>query len=81
MDGQKHELLTIINEESDRLNRLVGDAAEMARLDAGEVELRLEPHPIEDVIAAALDHCKSVARESRPCCASRRRICRRCAWT
>jgi two-component system sensor histidine kinase KdpD len=57
-EEQKHELLTIINEESDRLNRLVGEAGEMARLDAGEVELRLEPHPIEDVINASLEHCK-----------------------
>jgi two-component system sensor histidine kinase KdpD len=57
-DEQKQELLTIINEESDRLNRLVGEAGEMARLDAGEVELRLEPHPIEDVINASLEHCK-----------------------
>jgi two-component system sensor histidine kinase KdpD len=56
---QKHELLTIINEESDRLNRLVGEAAEMARLDAGEVELHLESHPIDDVIHAALDHCRN----------------------
>ena len=38
-DRQRQELLTIINEESDRLNRLVGEAGEMARLDAGEVEL------------------------------------------
>src|SRR5262249_31692817 len=30
------ELLTIINEEADRLNRLVGEATEMARLDAKE---------------------------------------------
>ncbi len=44
---QRRELLTIINEESDRLNRLVGEAAEMARLDAGEVELKLEPQPID----------------------------------
>ncbi len=58
-DAQKHELLTIINEESDRLNRLVGEAGEMARLDAGEVELKLESHPIEDVINAALRQCKS----------------------
>lgn len=58
-ESQKHELLTIINEESDRLNRLVGEAAEMARLDAGEVELKVEPHPIDDVIHAALEHCKS----------------------
>jgi two-component system sensor histidine kinase KdpD len=56
---QKSELLTIINEESDRLNRLVGEAGEMAQLDAGEVELRLEPHSIEEIIAAALEHCKS----------------------
>jgi two-component system, OmpR family, sensor histidine kinase KdpD len=56
---QRKELLTIINEESDRLNHLVGEAAEMARLDAGEVELKAEPHPIEDVIKAALEHCRT----------------------
>ncbi|MFZ0521318.1 MAG: DUF4118 domain-containing protein [Candidatus Acidiferrales bacterium] len=55
---QRQELLTIINEETDRLNRLVGEAGEMARLDAGEVDLRLESHPIEDVINAALTQCK-----------------------
>src|SRR6204780_2570760 len=59
-DRQRHELLTIINEESDRLNRLVGEAGEMARLDAGEVELELEPRPIEDVIAAALSKCPAL---------------------
>jgi len=59
-ENQRHELLTIINEESDRLNRMVGEAAEMARLDAGEVELKLEPLRIDEVINAALKHCKSV---------------------
>ena len=59
VEGQKQELLTIINEETDRLNRLVGEAGEMARLDAGEVELDLEPRPVQDVIGAALNHCKS----------------------
>ena len=58
-DSQKNELLTIINEESDRLNRLVGEAAEMAQLDAGEVALKIEPHPIRHVITAALEHCRS----------------------
>jgi len=56
--AQQQELLTIINEESDRLNRLVGEAAEMARLDAGEVELNVEPHPIDHVITAALERCR-----------------------
>ena len=59
VESQKRELLTIINEESDRLNRLVGEAGEMARLDAGEVELKVAPHPIDDVIHAALEHCQS----------------------
>ncbi len=59
-DQQRGELLTIINEETDRLNRLVGEAGEMARLDAGEVELRLESRPIEDVINSALDQLKGV---------------------
>src|SRR6266702_3403765 len=36
---QAHELLTIINEECDRLNHLVEEAAEMARLEAGEIDL------------------------------------------
>jgi two-component system sensor histidine kinase KdpD len=57
-DRQRQELLTIINEETDRLNRLVGEAGEMARLDAGEVELELEPRPIEDVITAAMSKCQ-----------------------
>jgi two-component system, OmpR family, sensor histidine kinase KdpD len=57
-EAQKKELLTIINEESDRLNRLVGEAAEMARLDAGEVELKVEPQPIEHAITSALERCR-----------------------
>jgi two-component system sensor histidine kinase KdpD len=57
--AQRHELLTIIDEESNRLNHLVGEAAEMALLDAGQFELDLQPHPIEEVISAALEHCKS----------------------
>jgi two-component system sensor histidine kinase KdpD len=57
--SQRQELLTIINEESDRLNRLVGEAAEMAQLNAGEVELRCDLQPIDRVITAALEHCRS----------------------
>ena len=57
--AERKELLTIIDEESDRLNRLVGEAAEMARLDAGEVELHVEPLPIEHVITSSLERCRA----------------------
>jgi two-component system, OmpR family, sensor histidine kinase KdpD len=57
-DTQRHDLLTIINEESDRLNRLVGEAAEMSQLDSGNVDLNIESHPIDEVISSALLHCR-----------------------
>jgi two-component system sensor histidine kinase KdpD len=53
-DASRTELLTIINEESDRLDRLVGEAAQMAQLDAHAVELNLQPHHIQEAIDAAL---------------------------
>ena len=56
----QEELLTVINEESDRLNRLVGEAAEMAQLDAHKVELQLEPHPIRDAVERALEESKPI---------------------
>ncbi|HLJ23164.1 MAG TPA: DUF4118 domain-containing protein [Candidatus Acidoferrales bacterium] len=58
--GQRDELLHIIDEECDRLNRLVGEAAEMARLEAGEVKLQMESVRVDDLIAGALDVCKGV---------------------
>jgi two-component system sensor histidine kinase KdpD len=63
-DPQRRELLTIIDEESDRLNRLVGEAAEMAQLDSGEVKLHLEPHSVGEVVSVAL-------KQTRPLLGSR----------
>jgi two-component system sensor histidine kinase KdpD len=56
---QQHELLTVIDEESDRLNHLVEEAAEMARLEAGEIELELQSVPIAELIDAALKRCRN----------------------
>ena len=55
---QRHELLSIINEEADRLNHLVGEAAEMAQLDANQVELHREPHSIGEAITRAIEEAK-----------------------
>jgi len=57
-DPERQELLTVIDEETDRLNRLVGEAAEMARLDAGQVELHLDLHPVGDLIELAREQVK-----------------------
>ncbi len=65
--AQQRELLTIINEECDRLNRLVEEASEIARLEAGEFELDLKPVAIQQVIDAALADCRNAlgSREVR----------------
>jgi len=57
---ERQELLTIINEESDRLNRLIGEAAEMAQLDANKVEFRFESAPIGPAVEEALDELKQL---------------------
>jgi two-component system, OmpR family, sensor histidine kinase KdpD len=59
-DAQRTELLNIINEECDRLNRLVGEAAEMARLEAGEVKLQMQTLRVVDLISQSLEVCKGV---------------------
>ena len=58
-EGQR-ELLTVIDEETDRLNRLVGEAAEMAQLDAQQVELRRETCGVRQVVEIALEKSKQV---------------------
>lgn len=58
-ESEQRELLTIINEETDRLNHLVAEAGEMAQLEAGEIQLQLEPHSMGDIISSALEQGKS----------------------
>ena len=58
-DLGRRELLTVIDEETDRLNRLVGEASEMAQLDAGQFKLDLQPHSIRDALDPALQDAKA----------------------
>lgn len=59
-DSQRKELLTVINEETDRLDRLVGEATEMAQLDAHKVELHMVPTEIATVIESAVEESRTV---------------------
>ncbi|HWY44580.1 MAG TPA: DUF4118 domain-containing protein [Candidatus Sulfotelmatobacter sp.] len=56
--AQTHELLEIMDEECDRLNRLIEDASEMARLEAGEVELEFASVEVRALIHAAMENCR-----------------------
>lgn len=52
--GQSAELMQVIEEEAARLDRLVGQAMEMAELDAHEIKLDLKPHAIREAVEEAL---------------------------
>ena len=50
----ERELLTIINEEADRLNELSAEVVEMARIEAGKLHLEKQPVAVFDLISGAL---------------------------
>ncbi|SNT38526.1 two-component system, OmpR family, sensor histidine kinase KdpD [Granulicella rosea] len=54
-EEQRMELLTVIDEESDRLNHLIAQATEMARLDAREVALDPAAYTVQQCVERALE--------------------------
>jgi two-component system, OmpR family, sensor histidine kinase KdpD len=63
--GTEHELLTIINEEADRLNELAKEVVEMARIEAGKLHLEKQPIAVADLVSGALADF-SAALKQRP---------------
>jgi signal transduction histidine kinase len=53
---------TVIREESDHVNRLLGDLLYLAELDAGQVLNRREDVPLEDVVARCVRRIEPAAR-------------------
>jgi len=60
-DGRK-ELLEIINEEGDRLDRFIEGLTKLARIDAGEMHLHLQSCAIDEIITAALKRAEPRTR-------------------
>jgi two-component system sensor histidine kinase KdpD len=63
--NERKELLVVIDEECDRITRLIGETNEMARLEAGNVTLQFAPQAIGELISAALLDCEGV-QSNRP---------------
>ena len=62
-EEQRHDLLEVIDEESDRLNRLVSEAVEMAQLDAQEVHMAFLPTSVKELVERAVEAAGSVLAE------------------
>lgn len=61
----RFELLEIINEEADRLNRFVEHMVELARLEAGELQLRRRWGSVEEIIATAKERASALTAKHR----------------
>jgi two-component system sensor histidine kinase KdpD len=56
----RDELMAMIREEAERLNRFVGNLLDMTRLESGALELKRGLVDLDDVVGAALRRCATV---------------------
>ena len=57
----RRELLTIIDEEADRLNSLISQALEMAQIESQEIHMNFESVPLTEIIEVAQHSCGGVS--------------------
>lgn len=57
-DEDRYELLVAIDEESDRLNRLVANLLDLSRIEAGALKPVREWYPIAQIVREAADRCE-----------------------
>lgn len=57
--GQREELLTIVDQEAERLSRLVTEATHLARVEAGKIHLQREPHSVDSLVTGALEQMEN----------------------
>jgi K+-sensing histidine kinase KdpD len=61
-EESKIEMMEVIDEESDRLNRFIGGLIELARIEAGEMHLRRRWGTIDEITSAALQRAEPITR-------------------
>jgi len=59
------EMMEVIDEESDRLNRFINGLIELARIEAGELQLRRRWGVVDEIISTALARAEPITRQHR----------------
>lgn len=58
----RQEMLEVIDEEADRLDRFIEDLMALARIEAGEMELRREWGSLEEIVLAAMKRASPLTK-------------------
>lgn len=58
----RFEMLEVIDQESDRLNRFIGDLIDLARIEAGELRLRRRWGAVDEIISTALARARQLTQ-------------------
>jgi two-component system sensor histidine kinase KdpD len=61
----RKEMLQVIDEEADRLDRFVEGLTKLARIDAGDMRLKMQPASIEEIVTNALRRAEPRTRGHR----------------
>ena len=64
-DEGRGEMLEVINEEADRLDRFISSLMELARIEAGEMHLRRQATPPDEIVAAAMKRAERQTQDHR----------------
>jgi two-component system, OmpR family, sensor histidine kinase KdpD len=64
-EPERAELVTVVDEESVRLDRLIGQAVEMAQLDAAAVQVNPQPEDVGAVIETTVEQMRPLLHDRR----------------
>jgi two-component system sensor histidine kinase KdpD len=62
-EAERTELTTVVDEESARLDRLIGQALEMAQLDAEVVQIRAVPQDVRELMEMTVEEMRPLLRD------------------
>ncbi len=64
-DESRLDMMEVIDQESDRLNLFIGDLIELARIEAGELQLRPRWGAVDEIISTALTRAEPLTAQHR----------------
>jgi two-component system sensor histidine kinase KdpD len=62
-EPQRLEMYAVVDEESSRLDRLIGQAIEMAQLDSASIHVQAQPESVRELIELALEEAQPLLGE------------------